>query len=142
MVAREMLKNGFEPGRGLGSNLKGITEPVQLPGKKDTFGLGYKPNPEEAFSAGPKRKEDTPLPRPVPPLDQSFVITYDAQESKEDDADNLKEGLKSLFIAGEEMECNVILDDFAEDPTIWDEEHGDVLKNWTCAPALFLRKAW
>ncbi|KAK4356108.1 hypothetical protein RND71_025079 [Anisodus tanguticus] len=142
MVAQEMLKNDFKPGQGLGLNLEGIVEPVHLLSKKDTFGLGYEPTFEEVLAVNLRRKKDTPLPKPVPPLNQSFVKAYDAHESKEDDADNLAEGLKSLFITGEEVECNVILDDFAEGPTIWDAEHGDILKNWTCAPALFLREAW
>ncbi|XP_060175420.1 uncharacterized protein LOC132606099 [Lycium barbarum] len=47
MVAWEMLKNGFKPGRGLRVNLDGIVEPIQLPGQKDTFGLGYEPTLEE-----------------------------------------------------------------------------------------------
>ncbi|KAJ8562448.1 hypothetical protein K7X08_011739 [Anisodus acutangulus] len=142
MVAHEMLKNGFKPGRGLGLNLEGMVEPIHLLSKKDTFGLGYKPTSKEVLSVNLRKEKDTPLPKPVPPLNQSFVKAYAAQESNEDDTDDLAEGLKSLFIAEEDMECNVILDDFDEGLTIWDAEHGDILKNWTCAPALFLREAW
>ncbi|KAJ8554419.1 hypothetical protein K7X08_025097 [Anisodus acutangulus] len=120
MVAQEMLKNGFKPGRGLGLNLEGMVEPVHLLSKKDTFGLGYKPTSKEVLSVNLRKKRDTPLPKPVPPLNQSFVKAYAAQESNEDDADDLAEGLKSLFIAEEEMECHVITDDFDEGPTIWD----------------------
>ncbi|XP_059315447.1 uncharacterized protein LOC132066075 [Lycium ferocissimum] len=72
MVAWEMLKNGFKPGRGLGVNLDGIVEPIQLPGQKDTFGLGYEPTLEEISLASLKRKGDIPLPKPVPLLNQSF----------------------------------------------------------------------
>ncbi|MCE3050341.1 hypothetical protein HAX54_047007 [Datura stramonium] len=44
---KEILKNGFEPGRGLGLNLDEITEPIQLPDQKYTFNLGYEPTPKE-----------------------------------------------------------------------------------------------
>ncbi|XP_070010542.1 uncharacterized protein [Nicotiana sylvestris] len=43
MVAYEMLKNGFVPGKGLGSALQGIIQPVSLPENLGTFGLGFKP---------------------------------------------------------------------------------------------------
>ncbi|XP_059310245.1 uncharacterized protein LOC132061441 [Lycium ferocissimum] len=66
MVAWKMLKNGFKPSRGLGVNLDGIVEPIQLPGQKDTFGLGYEPTLEEISLASLKRKGDIPLPKPRP----------------------------------------------------------------------------
>ncbi|XP_070002634.1 uncharacterized protein [Nicotiana sylvestris] len=44
MVASEMLKNGFEPGRGIGARLHGIVEPIQLPGQNNIFGLGKQIN--------------------------------------------------------------------------------------------------
>jgi len=43
MVAIEMLKNGFVPGKGLGASLQGIVQPVSLPKNLDTFGLRFKP---------------------------------------------------------------------------------------------------
>ncbi|XP_059289021.1 uncharacterized protein LOC132042521 [Lycium ferocissimum] len=73
MVAWEMLKNGFKPGRGLGVNLDGIVEPIQLPGQKDTFGLGYEPTLEEISLASLKRKGDIPLPKPIP-LPESVIF--------------------------------------------------------------------
>ncbi|XP_070006530.1 uncharacterized protein [Nicotiana sylvestris] len=41
-VAFKMLKNGFVPGKGLGSSLQGIIQPVSLPINLGTFGLGFK----------------------------------------------------------------------------------------------------
>ncbi|KAK4731439.1 hypothetical protein R3W88_024427 [Solanum pinnatisectum] len=75
MVAWEMLK----PGQGLGAKLNGKVEPIQLSGQKYTFGLGYKPTPEEVSSANLKRKSDIPLPQPIQPLNQSFSKAYVAQ---------------------------------------------------------------
>ncbi|MCE2055985.1 hypothetical protein HAX54_043889 [Datura stramonium] len=115
---QEMLKNGFEPGRGLGVNLNGITEPIQLPGQKYTFGLGYEPNPEEVSLASLKRKSDILLLKPIPSLDQSFAKPIAAQVLDEVAEDNLVEGLKNLFIAEEEAECNMILKECTETPTI------------------------
>ncbi|KAG5585233.1 hypothetical protein H5410_045667 [Solanum commersonii] len=115
MVAWEMLKNGFIPGQGLGAKLDGIVEPIQLPGQKYTFGLGYEPTLEEISSANLKKK-------------------------KEAVEDNLTEGLKNLFI--EEAECNMILEDCTEASTIWDAMPEDALNNWTCNPSPVLRESW
>ncbi|XP_055806917.1 uncharacterized protein LOC129875663 [Solanum dulcamara] len=139
MVAWEMLKNGFMPGRGLGVNLGGIVEPIQLSGQKYTFGLGYKPTPEEVSLADLKRKSDISLPHPIPHLNQSFSKAYIIKESEEDAENTLVEGRKNLFI--EEAECNMILEDCTEIPTIWDVEPGDALNNWTYNPSPFPRKS-
>ncbi|XP_070029960.1 uncharacterized protein [Nicotiana sylvestris] len=43
MMAFEMLKNGFVPGKGLGASLQGIIQPMSLPENLGTLGLGFKP---------------------------------------------------------------------------------------------------
>ncbi|XP_049381345.1 uncharacterized protein LOC125845898 [Solanum stenotomum] len=133
IVAWEMLKNGFIPGQGLGAKLDGIVEPIQLHGQKYTFGLGYEPTLEEISSVNLKRKSDIPLPQPIPPLNQSFSKAFAAQGLEEAVEDNLIEGLKNLFI--EEAECNMILEDCTEAPTIWDVMPENALNNWTCNPS-------
>ncbi|MCD9639305.1 hypothetical protein HAX54_023735 [Datura stramonium] len=80
-------------------------------------------------------------------MDGSFYHTKEimcATRADKDEVaeDNLVEGLKNLFIAEEEAECNVILKDCAETPTIWDDEPGDALNNWTCTPSPVLRESW
>ncbi|KAG5606437.1 hypothetical protein H5410_027929 [Solanum commersonii] len=126
MVAWEMLKNGFIPGQGLGAKLDGIVEPIQFPGQKYTFGLGYKPTPEEISSANLKKKSDIPA--------------FAAQGLEEAVEHNLVEGLKNLFI--EEAECNMILEDCTEASIIWDAMPEDALNNWTCNPSPVLRESW
>ncbi|KAG5596565.1 hypothetical protein H5410_037797 [Solanum commersonii] len=126
--------------QGLGAKLDGIVEPIQLPGQKYTFGLGYEPTPEEISSANLKRKSDIPLPQPIPPLNQSFSKAFAAQGLEEAVEDNLTEGLKNLFI--EEAECNMILEDCTEASTIWDAMPEDALNNWTCNPSPVLRESW
>ncbi|KAL5133311.1 Ribonuclease HI [Glycine soja] len=43
MVARVMLRNGYEPGMGLGKNNGGRTSLISTRGNRGKFGLGYKP---------------------------------------------------------------------------------------------------
>ncbi|KAJ8568054.1 hypothetical protein K7X08_020776 [Anisodus acutangulus] len=56
----------------------------------------------KVLSTNLRRKRDALLPKPIPPLSQSFVRACATQESKEDNAANLVEGFKSLFITEEE----------------------------------------
>ncbi|XP_049381358.1 uncharacterized protein LOC125845912 [Solanum stenotomum] len=134
---QEIIVHG--EGQGLGEKLDGIVEPIQLPGQKYTFGLGYEPTPEEISSVNLKRKSDIPLPQPIPPLNQSFSKAFAAQGLEEAVEDNLIKGLKNLFI--EEVECNMILEDGTDAPTIWDVMLGDALNNWTCNPSPVLRES-
>ncbi|XP_070008385.1 uncharacterized protein [Nicotiana sylvestris] len=73
MVAYEMLKNGFVPGKGLGSALQGITQPVSLPENLGTFGLGFKPTAAGIKIARKLKQRTWVLPKPVPRLSRSFV---------------------------------------------------------------------
>ncbi|XP_027155289.1 uncharacterized protein LOC113755486 [Coffea eugenioides] len=41
MMGKEMIQGGYEIGKGLERNLQGVLEPIELQGKKDTFGLGF-----------------------------------------------------------------------------------------------------
>ncbi|XP_019262922.1 PREDICTED: uncharacterized protein LOC109240708 [Nicotiana attenuata] len=73
MVASEMLKNGFVPGKGLGASLQGIVQPVSLPKNLDTFGLGFKPITADIRRARKLKQRAWFLPKPVPCLSRSFV---------------------------------------------------------------------
>ncbi|XP_019265514.1 PREDICTED: uncharacterized protein LOC109243077 [Nicotiana attenuata] len=73
MVASEMLKNGFIPGKGLGAALQGIVQPVSLPKNLDTFGLGFKPTAADIRRARKMKKRAWVLPKPIPRLSRSFV---------------------------------------------------------------------
>ncbi|KAJ1394606.1 G-patch domain [Sesbania bispinosa] len=44
MVARVMLENGYQYGRGLGRYGQGVSRLPDFMGKQDKFGLGYKPS--------------------------------------------------------------------------------------------------
>ncbi|XP_071901023.1 uncharacterized protein [Coffea arabica] len=43
MMAKEMIRGGYKLDRGLGRELQGILKPVEIMGKRDTFGLGFQP---------------------------------------------------------------------------------------------------
>ncbi|XP_070020331.1 uncharacterized protein [Nicotiana sylvestris] len=73
MVASEMLKNGFVPGKGLGASLQGIIQPLSLPKNLDAFGLGLKPIAADVRRAIKFRQRAWVLPKPIPRMTRSFV---------------------------------------------------------------------
>ncbi|XP_075097065.1 uncharacterized protein LOC107826856 [Nicotiana tabacum] len=73
MVAIEMLKNGFMPGKGLGTSLQGIVQPVSLHENLGTFGLGFKPTRDDVKKARKLKKKAWSLPKPLPRLSRSFI---------------------------------------------------------------------
>ncbi|XP_070029962.1 uncharacterized protein [Nicotiana sylvestris] len=73
MVAFEMLKNGFVPGKGLGASLQGIVQPVSFPKNLDTFGLGFKPRAADVRRSRKMKYMAWALPKPVLHLSRSFV---------------------------------------------------------------------
>ncbi|XP_070029164.1 uncharacterized protein [Nicotiana sylvestris] len=73
MVANEMLKNGFVPGKGLGSSLQGIVHPVCHSGNPDTFGLGFIPTEKDMKKVKNIKQKVWSLSKPVPHISKSFV---------------------------------------------------------------------
>ncbi|XP_070013512.1 uncharacterized protein [Nicotiana sylvestris] len=57
MVATEMLKNGFVPGKGLGASLQGIMQPMSLRENLGTFGLVFKPTGDDVKKARKLKKK-------------------------------------------------------------------------------------
>ena len=49
MVAKEMLKFGYQLGQGLGAVGHGKAFLIEFPNNKGGFGLGYDPSDEELF---------------------------------------------------------------------------------------------
>ena len=70
MIATVMLRNGFEPGRGLGKNLQGIIKPIVILERSSKHGLGYQPTRKDRVEDEPEKS----LFRPLPLLFQSFPI--------------------------------------------------------------------
>ncbi|XP_075100020.1 uncharacterized protein LOC142176389 [Nicotiana tabacum] len=61
-VAKEMIKHGFKPGKGLGKALQGISEPITLPTTEKFFGIGFHPTPEDEDWADKRKREGWALP--------------------------------------------------------------------------------
>ncbi|MCD7451975.1 hypothetical protein HAX54_014501 [Datura stramonium] len=121
---------------GLGVNLNGIMEPIQLPGQKYIFGLGYEPTPEEVTLRSQPVLRHSLLPGALAHHSTSHLpVSIATQVLDEVAENNLVEGLKNLFIVEEEVECNIILKDCAETPTIRDAELGDAFEQLTCTPS-------
>ncbi|XP_070002034.1 uncharacterized protein [Nicotiana sylvestris] len=73
MVAKEMLKNGFVPGKDLGPSLQGIVHPVRPSGNPGTFGLGFMPTEKDMKRVKNLKQKVWSLPKPVPHISKSFV---------------------------------------------------------------------
>jgi len=72
MVASLMLRNGNELGKGLGSSLLGIVNPIALFSKKYTSSLGFKPTSADINIAKARKKNGWNLPKPIPHIAYSF----------------------------------------------------------------------
>nr|XP_016509786.1 PREDICTED: uncharacterized protein LOC107827208 [Nicotiana tabacum] len=100
MVASLMLRNGYEPGKGSGSFLQGIVNPIAPFLKKDTFGLGFKPTSADINRAKARQKNDWKLSKPIPHIAYSFVKPQFKEvqnPSTHDDIDEVCQGLKDMF---------------------------------------------
>ncbi|XP_070046148.1 uncharacterized protein [Nicotiana tomentosiformis] len=129
---------GYEPDRGLGKNLQGITKPIQLKCHDTTFGLGYQYTWQEYNDWSPPwRGSYYPLEQPVPHLSQSFHQTDMMWGSEEDE---VLAGLRNLFLEDEDMDCSAIVEVEEEEEeeeglVIQTVEKGVVLRNWTATPS-------
>ncbi|XP_075101688.1 uncharacterized protein LOC142177122 [Nicotiana tabacum] len=100
MVASLMLRNGYEPGKGLGSSLQGIVNPIAIFSKKNTFGLGFKPTSADIERAKARKKNGWKLSKPIPHIAYSFVKPQFEEvqnPSTQDDIDGVCQGLKEMF---------------------------------------------
>ncbi|XP_049358632.1 uncharacterized protein LOC125823282 [Solanum verrucosum] len=73
MMVNEMLKHGFEPGKGLGIFLQGIAYRVTPRKSLGTFGLGYKPRVEEKMKAKKQKRDVWSLTKPIPLIYKTFL---------------------------------------------------------------------
>ncbi|XP_070002847.1 uncharacterized protein [Nicotiana sylvestris] len=101
MVAKEMIRQGFKPRKGLGKSLQGITEPITLPSTKKLFGIGFQPNPKDEDWEKKRKNEGWKLPRPLPHLYEIFVRPKYIEE--EDDEAFTAEEIEEICGAMREM---------------------------------------
>lgn len=100
MVAALMLRNGYEPGKGLGSSLRGIVNTIAPFSKKYTFGLGFKPTSADIDRAKGRKKNGWNLSKPIPYIAYYFVKPQFEEvqnPATQDDIDEACQGLKEMF---------------------------------------------
>ncbi|XP_070050449.1 uncharacterized protein [Nicotiana tomentosiformis] len=90
MVANEMLKNGFLPGKGLGSSLQGIVHPVCPRESFGTFGLGFTLTGKDVKKAKSLKGKAWSLPKPVPHISNSFCAGFNDMTCMRNFQPNLK----------------------------------------------------
>ena len=138
MVAKEMLKFGYQLGQGLSTVGHMKASSIELPDNKGGFGLGYNPSDEGLFQAsrGKKRKcmgQGMSIPHiRVTSLASAEVIRLEAtQESYEKEPD-----LACLIpLCPEEFSVNAIIspgDDLTA--TIKPYMTGETVGHWTTEP--------
>ncbi|XP_075081697.1 uncharacterized protein LOC107789346 [Nicotiana tabacum] len=83
MVATEMIKHGYKPGKGLGVSLQGITEPITLVASEKFFGVGFHATKAYVTWANEQKSNGWVLPQSVPHLSKTFVKTRYIEEEDE-----------------------------------------------------------
>ncbi|XP_070019699.1 uncharacterized protein [Nicotiana sylvestris] len=73
MVAAVMLRQGYEPGKGLGESLQGISKPISPFSNQSTFGLGFRPTQADKNKAKHRKKHRWVMQQPIPYIFYTFV---------------------------------------------------------------------
>nr|XP_027090330.1 uncharacterized protein LOC113711365 [Coffea arabica] len=75
MMAKEMIRGGYEFDKGLGRDLQGILKPVEIVEKNDSFGLGFRPTAKDIREMKERKKaekEGRQRALDIPPLQYTF----------------------------------------------------------------------
>ncbi|XP_027169542.1 uncharacterized protein LOC113769278 [Coffea eugenioides] len=126
-MAKELIRGGYEKGKGLGRNLQGVLEPVEFQGKKDTFGLGFQPtakDKKEMMNRTRAEKEGRQLIMSIPPLYCTFPYPSEVIRSGVDPIKEVDVGLFELFVGVASEEEPLEDPEFPEMPI-------EAMKNWT-----------
>ncbi|XP_070057108.1 uncharacterized protein [Nicotiana tomentosiformis] len=116
---------GYEPSKGLGKNLQGITKLIQLKRHDTTFGLGYQYTWKEYDDWSPPRRGTYyTLEQPVPHLSHSF---HQADMMWESEEDEVLAGIRNLFLDDGDMDCSAIVEEEEEEEK---EEYTHFLKEY------------
>ncbi|XP_075108944.1 uncharacterized protein LOC142180773 [Nicotiana tabacum] len=84
MVAKEMIRHGYKPGKGLGKSLQGIAEPITPTASEKFFGVGFQPTSANGKWADERKNNGWVLPQPIPHLYRTFVKPkYNEEEEDE-----------------------------------------------------------
>ncbi|XP_070039140.1 uncharacterized protein [Nicotiana tomentosiformis] len=96
MVASEMIKHGYKPGKGLGVSLQGIIEPVTSSANEKFFGVGFRATEADRKWPDESKKNGWVLPQPIPHLAKSFVEPKYVEEEEAFTAEEIKDICKAM----------------------------------------------
>ncbi|XP_070045966.1 uncharacterized protein [Nicotiana tomentosiformis] len=104
MVATEMIKHGYKPGKGLGVYLQGIIEPVTSIANEKFFGVGFRATEADRKWADERKKNGWVLPQPVPHLAKSFIDPKYVEEEEEEsftaeEIEDICEAMKRMILS-------------------------------------------
>ncbi|XP_070013226.1 uncharacterized protein [Nicotiana sylvestris] len=81
MVAKEMIRYGYKPGKGLGKSLQRIAEPITSTASEKLFGVGFRPTPADVIWVDDRKNDGWVFPQLVPHLYRKFVKSkYNEEE--------------------------------------------------------------
>ncbi|XP_027174610.1 uncharacterized protein LOC113774253 [Coffea eugenioides] len=101
MMAKEMIRGGYEFDKGLGRNLQGMLKPVELIEKKDLFGLGFRPTARDIQEMKARKraeKEGKIGALDIPPLRYTFPKPAEVITSEFSPIDEVETSLTHLFV--------------------------------------------
>ncbi|XP_070032707.1 uncharacterized protein [Nicotiana tomentosiformis] len=73
MMVALMMRQGYEPGKGLGASLQQISEPISLFNNKGRFSLGFRPTQADEDKAKHRKKHGWDLQQLIPRIFYTFV---------------------------------------------------------------------
>lgn len=100
MVAALMMRQGYEPGKGLGASLQGISEHISLFSNRGTFGLGFRPTQADEDKAKHRKKHGWVLQQPIPHIFYTFVeprFKHGQNSSAHANIDEIYHDLRQMF---------------------------------------------
>ncbi|XP_070009984.1 uncharacterized protein [Nicotiana sylvestris] len=84
MVAKEMIRRGYKPGKGLGKLLQGIVKPIILAASEKFFGVGFQPTSADGKWVDERNNNGWVLPQPILHIYRTFVKPkYNEEEEDE-----------------------------------------------------------
>ncbi|XP_071928029.1 uncharacterized protein [Coffea arabica] len=101
MMAKEMIRGGYEFDKGLGRDLQGILKPVEIVEKKDSFGLGFRPTAKDIREMKERKKaekEGRQRVLDIPPLHYTFPRSAEVIMSEINPVDEIEASLAQLFV--------------------------------------------
>ncbi|XP_071939148.1 uncharacterized protein [Coffea arabica] len=101
MMAKEMIRGGYEFDKGLGRDLQGILKPVEIIEKKDSFGLGFQPTAKDIREMKERKraeKEGRQRALDIPPLHYTFPRPAEVIMSEINPIDEIEASLAQLFV--------------------------------------------